>query len=41
VAAARRGYRLPYFRADMRIERRGDEIRYESERIDSAGPHGD
>jgi uncharacterized protein YqjF (DUF2071 family) len=32
VAAARRFYRLPYFRARMSIERVGDEIRYESQR---------
>ncbi len=32
VAAARMIYRLPYFGADMAIERRGDEIRYRSRR---------
>jgi len=38
VAAARRGYRLPYFRARMRIEQIGAEIRYHSERVDRSGP---
>jgi uncharacterized protein len=38
VAAARRGYRLPYFRARMSVERVGAEIRYQSERSDRAGP---
>lgn len=38
VAAARRGYRLPYFHARMRIERRGDSVHYESRRIDRSGP---
>ncbi len=38
VAAARRAYRLPYFHADMRVERRGEEIRYRSERNDARGP---
>jgi uncharacterized protein len=38
VAAARRGYRLPYFHADMRADVEGGEIRYLSERIDSSGP---
>jgi uncharacterized protein len=33
VAAARRGYRLPYFHARMRAERSGDEVRYESQRL--------
>lgn len=32
VAGARRAYRLPYFRAAMRIERRGGRIEYLSER---------
>jgi uncharacterized protein YqjF (DUF2071 family) len=32
VFAARRAYRLPYFRARMTIERRDGQIRYESER---------
>jgi uncharacterized protein YqjF (DUF2071 family) len=38
VVAARRRYRLPYFRARMRIEQIGTEIRYECERIDRSGP---
>ena len=38
VFAARRTYRLPYFHARMRVERRGPRIEYESERIDSSGP---
>lgn len=38
VAAARRGYRLPYFHAEMRAERSGDEMRYESARSDRRGP---
>jgi uncharacterized protein len=32
VAAARRGYKLPYFRADMRAEWRDGRLRYESRR---------
>jgi uncharacterized protein len=38
VGAARRGYRLPYFHADMSAEARGEEVRYRSERIDAGGP---
>jgi uncharacterized protein len=38
VAAARHGYRLPYFRAEMRVDRSNDEIRYESRRADPSGP---
>jgi uncharacterized protein len=38
VAAARRGYRLPYFRADIAIERSGNEIRYQSRRRSNDGP---
>ena len=38
VAAARRGYRLPYFHARMRATRRYASVRYESERIDASGP---
>ena len=38
VAAARRSHRLPYFRARMRVQRSGTEIRYASERIDPSGP---
>jgi uncharacterized protein YqjF (DUF2071 family) len=41
VAAARRGYRLPYFHADMCVERRGEEIRYRSTRIDGSGPEAE
>jgi uncharacterized protein len=38
VFAARRTYRLPYFHARMRADRRGERVDYESERIDSTGP---
>lgn len=38
VAAARRGYRLPYFRAKMRVQRDREEIRYSSTRVDDSGP---
>jgi uncharacterized protein YqjF (DUF2071 family) len=34
VTAARHGYRLPYFHARMRAEREGDEVRYESDRLE-------
>jgi uncharacterized protein YqjF (DUF2071 family) len=37
VAAARRGYRLPYFRAQMSAARDGAGIRYRSERVSSDG----
>ncbi len=37
VAAARRFYRLPYFRARMRSERRGEAVAYESRRTDERG----
>ena len=37
VLAARRAYRLPYFRARMNIGRRDREIRYESERVSADG----
>jgi uncharacterized protein YqjF (DUF2071 family) len=37
VLAARRAYRLPYFRARMTIERRDGEIRYECGRISPDG----
>jgi uncharacterized protein len=37
VAGARAGYRLPYFRADMRIERHGEWVRYHSRRRDPSG----
>jgi uncharacterized protein YqjF (DUF2071 family) len=38
VAAARRSYRLPYYRADMAITRSGQSIRYASVRTSSGGP---
>jgi uncharacterized protein len=38
VAAARRAYRLPYFRARMAIEREGNRIAYSSERVSDDGP---
>lgn len=38
VAAARRGYRLPYFRAQMTARRSGQSVSYTSERTDSSGP---
>jgi uncharacterized protein len=38
VAAARRGYRLPYFHARMRARHHGSFIAYESSRVDSSGP---
>ena len=38
VIAARRGYRLPYFHARMRVEVTGERVDYASERIDSSGP---
>jgi uncharacterized protein YqjF (DUF2071 family) len=38
VLAARRGYRLPYFHADMTIDHRSSWVRYESTRTDSSGP---
>jgi len=41
VAAARRGYRLPYFHAQMNARRHGQEVTYESSRIDSSGPLAD
>lgn len=37
VQAARRSYRLPYFRAQMHIRREGEAIRYRSRRAASAG----
>src|SRR5687768_3312340 len=37
VAAARRAYRLPYFRAEMEIRVRGEWIRYQSRRVSSDG----
>ena len=38
VAAARLGYRLPYFHAQMSADRDLETVRYESRRADSAGP---
>lgn len=38
VAAARRGYRLPYFHARMRVDSRKQEVNYRSTRVDRAGP---
>ena len=38
VVGARRGYRLPYFRARMSMESSGDRVRYRSERISRDGP---
>jgi uncharacterized protein YqjF (DUF2071 family) len=38
VMAARRGYRLPYFHADMAVRRAGGTVVYESRRIDRSGP---
>jgi uncharacterized protein YqjF (DUF2071 family) len=38
VTAARRAYRLPYFRADMSVARSGDEVRYESRRTAPEAP---
>jgi uncharacterized protein YqjF (DUF2071 family) len=38
VFAARRAYRLPYFHAQMRINRTGDSIGYRSRRRDRSGP---
>lgn len=37
VEAARQGYKLPYFRADMRAEWRGGRLEYESRRRDGRG----
>ena len=37
VEGARRGYRLPYFTADMRASRRFGWLEYESRRVDSRG----
>ena len=38
VAGARATFRLPYFTARMRCERRGDDVDYASERMDGRGP---
>jgi uncharacterized protein len=37
VFAARRAYRLPYFRARMSIDRRSERVQYESERVSPDG----
>jgi uncharacterized protein len=37
VVAARRAYRLPYFRAEMEIRAPGDQIRYQSRRVSTDG----
>jgi uncharacterized protein len=37
VAAARRAYRLPYFRADMKVRACGGSIEYRSRRVSSDG----
>jgi len=41
VKAARGGYRLPYFHARMRAQHRGDQVHYESRRIDRDGPRAE
>jgi uncharacterized protein len=41
VAAARRGYRLPYFHAQMEARREGETVAYTSKRIDRSGPAAD
>lgn len=38
VAGARLGFGLPYFDAEMRCDRRGTEVAYESERVDRRAP---
>jgi uncharacterized protein YqjF (DUF2071 family) len=38
VAAARRSYRLPYFKARMTVDREPGGIRFRSRRVDSHGP---
>ena len=38
VLAARRGYRLPYFRASMSVRVRGDRVAFESRRTQRDGP---
>lgn len=37
VEGARRGYKLPYFRSDMRADRQGEWLWYESRRRDARG----
>src|SRR5215207_9571838 len=38
VVAARRGYRLPYFHAEMTVDQEESAVSYESTRTDSSGP---
>jgi uncharacterized protein YqjF (DUF2071 family) len=38
VAAARRTYRLPYFRSDMRMGTEGDGLKFEAHRVSPDGP---
>jgi uncharacterized protein len=38
VAAARRVYRVPYFRSRIGMDRDGGRVRYGSERVDASGP---
>ena len=38
VFGARRGYRLPYFHADMSVDVEGDRVRYHSRRTQDDGP---
>jgi uncharacterized protein YqjF (DUF2071 family) len=38
VQAARRAYRVPYFRAQVQMQHRAGRIRFRSERIDPGGP---
>jgi uncharacterized protein YqjF (DUF2071 family) len=38
VAGARRVYRLPYFHAEIRVERAGGAVQYTSRRVSSDGP---
>jgi uncharacterized protein len=38
VVAARRAYRLPYFHAEMTVDRQNSRVSYESRRVDSSGP---
>jgi uncharacterized protein YqjF (DUF2071 family) len=38
VAAARRSYRLPYFRSAISVDHRGDAVHYRSDRVSADGP---
>jgi uncharacterized protein len=38
VVAARLAYRLPYFHAEMTVDRQNSRVSYESRRVDSSGP---